>query len=297
MRARAAKAVNAATVATVLLPAERPRVDAAGQGCYRARHGETLDDAARAARSGTVEALFLSVHRCAESDLPRVARFVREFPHVPAVALISRQDADAPARVLGLGASGVRAVVDVSHPTGWQRLRELLREPASPVVAQVMAVVAPELEDAPPDCRLFFELVIRRAPDVSTVGRLSRVLRTVPTSLMSRFLRADLPSPKTYLAHARLLHAAWLFTNSGLAVADVAHRLDYSSAQSFGRHLRSVLGITAGQFRRRVSFPVALARFRANLLTPYRNRLLTFHPLGTLHGGHGHRRVGAGRAG
>ena len=110
--------------------------------------------------------------------------------------------------------------------------------------------------------------------------------------MMSRFQRADLPSPKAYLAHARLLHAAYLFTNGGLAVADVANRLDYSSAQSFGRHLRVLLGMTAGQFRRRVSFRDALARYRSRLVTPYRDRLLMFHPLGTQHGDHGHRREG-----
>jgi AraC-like DNA-binding protein len=286
-----------AKVTTVLLPAERTRVDAAGQGCYQARHARSIDDAARAVRRGGAEALFLSVHHCDDADLPRVARFVREFPHVPAVALISRSDRDAAERVLRLGASGVQAVVDVSVPAGWQRLRELLREPTSPVVAASLAALAPDLERAPPDCRLFFEMILRRAPELATVRRLAVALRACPTSMLSRFQRAGLPSPKMYLAHARLLHAAYLFTNSGLAVADVANRLDYSSAQSFGRHLRVLLGITAGQFRRRVPFADALARYRSRLITPYRDRLLTFHPLGIQHGDHGHRRVGADRAG
>lgn len=289
--------MGARAVATVLLPAERARVEAAGAGCFRACHGETLDEAVRAVRRGGAEALFLSVHRCREEDLPRVARFVREFPHVPAVALISRADADAPHRVLRLGASGVHAVVDVSVPAGWQRLREFLREPASPAAAQVLAAIAPDLEGAPPDCRLFFEYMVRRAPELTTACRLARSLRTGATSLTSRFLRAGLPSPKTYLAHVRLLHAAWLFTASGLVVADVAHRLEYSSAQAFGRHVKALLGITAAEFRRRVGFPAALARFRARLLAPFRDRLLTFHPLGTLPGDHGHAAWGPARRG
>jgi len=95
---------------------------------------------------------------------------------------------------------------------------------------------------------------------------------------MSRFHRAAIPSPKSYLAGMRLLHAAFLFQNPGLAVSDVAYRMDYSSPQSFGRHLRAVLGVTAGEFRRRFPFDVALTRYVDLLITPYREALRAFHP-------------------
>lgn len=280
-------ASRAATVATVLLPTERARLDAGGQGCFVALHGDTLEDAARAVRHGRADAVFLSVHRCGEADLPRVARFVREFPAVPAVALISHADARAPARVLRLGAFGVRNVVDLSSADGWQRLRELMREPASPAVAAVLSALEPDLAGVPPDCRLFFELVVRRAPDIRTVLGLARALRVVPSTFMARFYRAGLPSPKVYLQHARLVHAAWLFESEGLSIADVSHRLDYSSPQSFGRHLTALLGLTAGEFRRRQPFPDAVQRYRRTYVTPYRDRLLAFHPLGTMPGDHG----------
>ncbi len=277
----------AATVATVLLPEERARVEAAGQDCFVALHGDTLDDAIRQVRRQRVDAVFLSVHRCDDAAFPRVAQFVREFPQVPAVALISRPDYEAPRRVLGLGASGVRAVVDVSVPAGWGRLRDLLQEPTSPVAARVMGALDRDIAGVPPDCRLFFEVVVRRAPELRTVRRLASALRVVPSSLMSRFYRTNLPSPKTYLAHARLLHAAYLFRNGGLSIADIANRLDYSSPQSFGRHLRALLGVTAGEFRRRLPFDAALCRFRERFVTPYRDRLLAFHPLGARPGDHG----------
>jgi AraC-like DNA-binding protein len=83
------------------------------------------------------------------------------------------------------------------------------------------------------------------------------------------------------------VHAAWLFRSEGYSIADVAHRLEYSSPQSFSRHLGALLGLTAGQFRRRMPFDVALARYRQTYITPYRDRLLTFHPLGTMPGDHG----------
>lgn len=279
---------RSATVATVLLPGERTRIDAAGQGTFIALHRETLDEATQAVRRGAAEAVFLSVHRCADADLPRVARFVREFPHIPAVALISRADARVADRVLRLGASGIRAVVDLSASGGWQRLRELLREPASPAAASIIAALDRDLTGVPPDCRLFFELVARRAPDTGTVLELARVLDAVPSTLMARFYRAGLPSPKAYLQHARLVHAAWLFKSEGYSIADVAHRMQYSSPQSFGRHLQAMLGLTAGEFRRRLPFARALERYRRSYVTPYRDRLLTFHPLGTMPGDHGH---------
>lgn len=279
--------MTAATVATVLLPAERSRVEAAGQGCYRVLHGESVEEAIHQVRRVPVDAVLLSVHCCGETDLPQVAQFVHEFPHIPAVALLSRTDPQAHERVLRLGASGVTEVVDVSVPSGWHRLRRLMREPSTPVAARVMSALDGELRDAPPDCRFFFEVALRRAPDVRTVQVLARVLGVVPSSLMSRFYRSQLPSPKTYLAFARLLHAAYLFRCGGHSIADVAHRLDYSSPQSFGRHLREFLGVTAGEFRRRLPFDAAVERFRERLVTPYRDRLLAFHPFGTWPGDHG----------
>jgi len=279
--------MTAATVAAVLLPTERAHLEAAGQGCFRVVHGRSVEEAIREVRRAPVDAVFLSVHRCGDADLPQVARFVREFPHVPAVALLSRSDQLSHDRVLRLGASGVHEVVDVSVPSGWHRLRALLREPATPVAAYVLSGLDGDLRDAPPDCRHFFEVVVRRAPDVRTAVELARILGVVPGTLMSRFCRAGLPSPKAYLAFARLLHAAYLFRTGGHSITDVAHRLDYSSPQSFCRHLRESLGLTAGEFRRRVPFDVALRFFRERLVAPYRDRLLAFHPFGTWPGDHG----------
>src|SRR5438094_787683 len=119
----------------------------------------------------------------------------------------------------------------------------------------------------------------RSTPAAATSCRRARQLRICSSTLMSRFYRADLPSPKTYLAGMRLVHAAYLFANPGLSVADVAYRLDYSSPQSFGRHLKAMLGVTAGEFRRRFPFEVSLERYVDLLITPYRETLRAFCPL------------------
>src|ERR1700740_2206043 len=74
------------TVCTVLPPIERPRLDAAGDGCFLTLHATSFRDAMRAARRRRVDALVLSVHACRGEELPAVARFVREFPAIPGCA-------------------------------------------------------------------------------------------------------------------------------------------------------------------------------------------------------------------
>src|SRR5216117_752326 len=83
------------TVCTVLPPPERPRLDAAGDGCFNALHADSLREALYVARRRRVDAVIISVHRCHGEALPGVARFVREFPAIPAVALVSRHDREA----------------------------------------------------------------------------------------------------------------------------------------------------------------------------------------------------------
>jgi AraC-like DNA-binding protein len=268
------------TVCTLLPPSERHRFEAVGDGCFVSVHADSCREVLSAARRRRVDAIVLSVHRCGGEDLPAVARLVREFPAIPAVALVSRHDHHATETLLRLGASGVRAAVDCTEASGWRRLRDLVGQPASPVAARILHHLIPALGDEiPEDARLFFEALTRLAPVLRTVRALARHLRVPPSTLMSRFLRAALPSPKTYLAGMRLVHASHLFRNSGLSVADVAYRLDFSSPQSFSRHLKAMLGVTAGEYRRRFPFEVALARYVDLLITPYRETFRAFRPM------------------
>src|SRR6266853_1613726 len=107
------------TVCTILPPPERARLDAAGDGCFTALHADSFHDVLDTARRQRVDALVISVHRCGGVDLPAVARFVREFPAIPAVALVSRHDGTATEALLRLGATGVRTAVDCTEPGGW----------------------------------------------------------------------------------------------------------------------------------------------------------------------------------
>lgn len=267
------------TVAAVLAPGERAGLEAAGVGCFTVVHRASLPDAVRAVRERPVDAIVFSVHQCRGSVTHQLDDLVRRFPDVPAVALLTRRDPDTPEALLRLGATGVRHVVDVTEPMGWRRLRQLLAEPASKPAARILAKVHDALPDLPPDTRLFLELMIRVAPSSPVASVLAQQSRVRPSTLVSRFARAGLPSPKAYLAALRLVYAAQYFDHDGLSISDVAYRLECSSPQSFGRHLRSMIGITPGEFRRRFSFDTAIDRFVALLIEPYRAEWTRFRPL------------------
>lgn len=269
-----------APVTTILAPNERARVDAAGEGLYQALHRDSMEDVIRDLKERHAAAVLVSVTRCGHQEATRVAMLVREFPRVPTVALLTELEPNIPDAVLNLGRSGVQTLVDVRQPAGWRRLRDLLMaDQARDISRLALAQLSGDLTMANADCRRFFEILFTLPGSVATIRILSRRLGVVPSTLMSRFFRARLPAPKRYLAMARLVKAAQLFENSGLSVANVANRLDYSSPQSFGRHIRSLLGMTALEFRQRYDGEGMLQRFREELILPYLGKLRDFAPL------------------
>ena len=248
-------------VATVLTQDERMRVDAAGHGLYATLHRDTVDQVMRDLRCRHVGAILVSVSRCDERDAASIARVVREFPRVPTYALLSQLGPTTPRTVLSLGSSGVRALIDVRQPAGWRELRAVLMvDRAGEIERVALGQLALDLAGAPEPCHRFFELLFGRPERVLSVRALARALEVLPTTLMSRFFRARLPTPKRYLATARLVQAARLFENSGLSIANVSDHLEYSSPQSFGRHVRTLTGLTASEFRQ--GFDPFLRRLR-----------------------------------
>lgn len=285
-RAAAAAALRPITnsaVATFLTPVEQQRVDAAGEGCYTTLHRENLDDVIVELRSRRVTAVIVSVARYQTQHAPQVARLVREFPSVPAVALLAANEPRATHSLLALGQQGVRSLVDVRDPKGWRDLRKLVSSEHGDTIEQIaIARIREDLMGVPPDCHQFFECLFLAAPSVTTIRELARDAGVLPSTFMSRFFRAKLPAPKRYLAAARLVRAARLFENSGLSITHVAMHLDYSSPQSFSRHVQGVLGCTALEFRREFDGERMLDRMRHDLILPYRETLMQFEPFVTM---------------
>lgn len=281
-RARATSAGSLTHVTTVLTPSERLRVDAAGEGLYRSLHRDSVQDVMRDVREAKAAAVVLSVNYCERSSTEPVATMVREFPRVPTLALLSEFGPRTPQTLLSLGTSGVRRLIDVRDASGWRTLRSALTdECGNPIQRLAIASLARDLDGVSQDCWLFFEALFLSPPSVSSVRALAAGLGVLPSTLMSRFFRAALPAPKRYLSMARLVRAAHLFENHGFSVANVSNHLEYSSPQSFGRHVRAVIGLTAVEFRERYDGEGMVNRFREELVLPHLDVLRALRPLGT----------------
>lgn len=267
------------TIAAVLDPLERTRVDAAGNGYFALVHRESVRDAIRVVRERPVDAVLVSVRRCAGEAPALLEQFARAFPGIPTVALLSSHDAAASQALLRLGATGVRRVVDTTDPAGWRHLREVLASPPTDRAQAILTPVLAAISPLPAGSLRFWDELCRLAPETTTVRQFARRLAVTPSTFVSRFSRAGLPSPKDHLIAVRLCHAARLFDEGELTIGDVAYRLDYASPQSFGRHLRVVLGITPSEFRSRFPFCAVLDRFLERLVKPHATTWRNFHPL------------------
>ncbi len=269
-----------APVSTMIEPVERQRVDAAGLGLYRTIHRDSIGEVLRDLKERRISAVIVSVGRCVREEPAQMAAVVRAFPRIPTLALLSSAGDTNAEAVLALGNCGIRTLIDVREPEGWGRLRALLgREATKDVDRIVRAALREDLRAVPEDCWRFFEALFSPEFRVSTVRELAHRLNVLPSTLMSRFFRARLPAPKKYLAFARLIRAARLFENPGLSISDVANHLNYSSPQSFGRHVRTLLHITAGEFRCTYDGERMLERFRRELILPNIAYLDELHPL------------------
>jgi AraC-like DNA-binding protein len=196
------------------------------------------------------------------------------------VVVLATPDPPPPAALLMFGAYGIRLVVNLGERRGWEQLREIVDQTGGECGAFLTRGILEATPNASAPAREFFATLVRRAPSSPNVHVLAPFLGVHPSTLMSRFFRAGLPSPKTYLSMTRLLYAAWYLNKPRVSVAATADALHFSSPQSFGRHVRTVLGVTAGEFRRKMSAQNALEHFVTRLVVPYMDTLREFRPIG-----------------
>jgi AraC-like DNA-binding protein len=288
--------------ATWLPSRERQQVAAAGGDALTLIHCDTLAAVANECVTGRADAVLVSVAHLTPADLPALARLVTHFPGTPVAGLIGGDATHAGAitGALLLGRAGIQTVVDCRTREGWSALRATFA-PRNVPDAFLRACVACVLSDlrtddgadvsadqpegkgsterpACPDGLVRF-FITTFAPDVSCAKVLASRLGVLPSTLMSRFFRAGLPSPKRYVALARLVWAARLGEAPGLSISNIANQLDASSPQSFHRTVRTMTGRPASEFRRTMTGGTMLAQFRATLVAPYRDALRTFDPL------------------
>lgn len=269
-----------AIVVTVLESRMRASVDGATDSTFTNVHVDSVAEAVMAVKEHAPRALLLSTGVIQEEGLSEIARLVTKNPGVLPVA-VACSDGSVPGELLlSLGACGIRRFIDLNGRGGWESLRGLLDAGGGETEAVILRTLLRHLGEASDESRHFFAALVRRAPSTVTVRALAAVLGIRASTLMSRFFRVSIPSPKSYLSMTRLVYAAAFFEAKAISITDVANSLNFSSPQSFGRHVRMVLGLTAGEFRRELSLSAALDHYVARLIVPHRDVFRSFNPLG-----------------
>ena len=283
-------------VGTWLTPRERSRVDAAMAGRLELIHRETVTSLCADLTAGLIDATLLSAALVRPADVASVSVLARNFPGSPAVGFVGEADEpQALAGAIALGQAGVALLVDARTAAGWSALRGAFdsRHLPDAFIRRALQEML-STDGAANGCEYPVGwarfLTGTFSPRVTSAKELAATLGLHCSTLTSRFYRAGLPSPKRYVALARLVWAARLGECPGLTISAIAHRLDASSPQSFGRTVRVLMGVTASEFRRRFDGETMVARFRDTLVDPYRETLRTFDPLAA--GGVGSERRG-----
>lgn len=267
------------TVVTVLEPPVRTIIDGATNGTFVKVHVDSVADAIQAVHEHAATALLLSPSVARHYSLPEIHSMVVKTPGATPVAVLADDWPTSHDALLSLGACGVRQVINLAEREGWDRLRALVDQVGGECGQFVCRELLAAAESTSADFRRFLAVVVRVAPETTTVRRLSAVLEIDASTLMSRFFRARLPPPKRYLSMTRLVYAAYFLEMPKVSVAATANALNFSSPQSFERHVRSVLGLTAGEFRRELNSRAAIDHYINRLIVPHLEKLRDFNPL------------------
>jgi AraC-like DNA-binding protein len=273
-------------VSALLGPREQMQLEAATADRLTLLHRTTVHRIYEDVAVGQADGVIVSAAMVREADVPRLCALVYELPVTPIVGLVSDGGATTVAGTLLLGRAGIARLVDVRDRTGWAALRnaftlQLPEQSVRAALAAILTAVEVEPDGARTRCsegvRRFFSAIF--APHATTVLHMAAEFGLPAPTINSRFERAGLPSPKQYLALAKLVRAAYLGEAQGLTLRIISERLQMSSPQSYSRGVRHLTGMSAGEFRRGVHGPAMLERFLAAVVTPYRDILRSFDPL------------------
>ena len=273
-------------LSTWLTPRERQQIDAAAPECVRSLHRDELGTIYRDLERNDADGALVSAGRISRQQLSSLTAIVRGFPAYSIIGIVGDvpENVALAASVL-FGQAGVLALADVRTARGWQEFRRLCdcaQQPDAFMRSALSTVLREIANGDEQECTSglaeFFRCVF--TPRLTSAKELANKLGVQPSTLMSKFFRAGLPSPRQYVAFARLVWAAHLGEQPALSISAIANRLNASSPQSFHRYVRTLMGVSAAEFRRRYDGAKALELFRDRVVTPYRVILTDFDPVG-----------------
>lgn len=187
-----------------------------------------------------------------------IERLRQLFPSLPLI-LYTTLTPELAAVLLTLGKRGIREVIFArldDHPT---RLREALeQEYALASSQQFLEQIESRLAPLPTELRWVLEEALRIPEEVQTVQHLALRAAVDRRTCERWFTRAHLPSPRHFLAAARVLYAHRLLRDPGFTIEDVAKRLGYTRVKTLQQHARTYLGLTAGEMRLSLSTDEAM---------------------------------------
>src|SRR5438046_2224317 len=209
-------------------------------------HATRWDDALATIRSRPVELAAVDPQLEGSPSAREIERLRRWFPSLPLILYTALSPATA-AVLLAIGHTGINAVVFArldDHPA---RLREVLaHEEARSASRQLLDQLAGVLAPLPSELRWVVEEVLRAPAELQTVQQVAARARVDRRTFERWFARLRLPSPRHFLAAARVLYAHRLLQDPGVTIDDVAQRLGY--AQTKPLQLRAALGRIAQGF-------------------------------------------------
>ncbi len=225
-------------------------------------------EALNAIRSRPVELAVVDPLLTGEAHVQEIERLRVLFPSLPLIVYTSLTPQVALV-LLALGQRGIRHVVFARFDDHPSRLRDvLLQEGTRSASHQLLDQLADALAPLPKELRWVLEEALRAPGDVQTVQQVAARARVDRRTCERWFTRVGLPSPRYFLAAARVLYAHRLLQDPGFTIEDVAKRLGYAQVKTLQQHARTYLGLTAGEMRISLTVGDALGRVAQRFLRP-----------------------------
>lgn len=269
---------HAPAIVTVVSTAMQSRLDVALGELVRPVHVASIAAALTVVREQPVGAVLLGQDSVASDAVVTVGKLANTCGGA-VIVVTGGWSPKLPQSLLTFGRQGVRETVDIGNRAGLSRLRDLVTRPEWELANRIDKTFEPNLTDATQEMRAFLHHLIHVAPVVCTIRKLASGMGIHQSSLTSRFYRARLPSPKKYLALVRLLYAAGVLEDVRVSAAQASRRLNYSSPQSFMRHVREQLGVSVHDFRERYSFTELASHVSFHTLSEHHETLRWFRPM------------------
>src|SRR6059036_2224413 len=231
-------------------------------------HASTWDAVLAAIRSRPVELAVVDPLLVGSASDKEIERLRVLFPSLPLI-LYTTLTPETAAVLLALGQRGIRHVVFTRYDDHPVHLRQVLaHEEARSTAQQLLDELAWALSPLPSELRWVLEEVLRSPAEAQTVQRVAARARVDRRTFERWFTRLGLPSPRHFLAAARVLYAHRLLQDPGFTIEDVAQRLGYAQTKTLQQHARAYLGLTAGEMRLSLTPDDAARRILGGFLTP-----------------------------